>query len=240
MKIKLGYSTGVFWNYDISLKEKVKLLLEIDQEAIEVMFNKPEALSQIPDSETLDLIKKFKYRSIHAPMKEVHYSQAKCEDLIDKLLLIAETIEAHTILFHPVNIEDHKWLGNKVGNIIAFENMDNRQHFGKTVKDLKSVYDKVPHAKWVFDVNHLYTHNPTLSKVNLYQKALGKRLCHYHFSGFGSFHDCISITKENVMFSGITDLTKPIISEGSDKKMKDVIKKEHKYILDYLSRDRSS
>ncbi len=240
MKIKLGYSTGVFWNYDISLKEKVKLLLEIDNEAIEVMFNKPETLSDIPDPETLNLINKFKYRSIHAPMKGVHYSQTKNENLIDKLLLVAEKIEAHTILFHPVDIEDHKWLGNKVGSKIAFENMDNRKQFGKTVRDLEGVYKKVPHAKWVFDVNHLYTHNPTMSQTNKYHKALGNRLCHYHFSGFGSFHDCISITKEDVMFSGITDLSKPIISEGSSKNMKDAIRKEHKYILNHLSRNISS
>ena len=113
--------------------------------------------------------------------------------------------------------------------------MDKRPKFGKSIKDLKYVFKMVPHAKWVFDVNHLFTNNPSMSKADEYYTALGDRLCHYHFSGYGGFHKCISISREDIIFSGLTDLTKPIINEGADEKMKDVISKEHEYVLNHLS-----
>jgi hypothetical protein len=237
--VKLGYSTGVFWNYNIPLKEKIKLLLQVSRDAIEIMFNESMVMDQKLDLETIRLIRKFKYRSLHAPCKQVYYSPHKSKNLLEKLLVIADQVSAHTILFHPINISSFSWLSNKIGHLLAFENMDARQTFGKTIDDLKKVFKETPQARWVFDVNHLYTNDSAMSQVKGFHKAFGSRLCHYHFSGYGGFHDCISVSKENIIFSGLADLTKPVISEGADKKMKDIIKQEHQYILNYLSQGKT-
>jgi len=235
MQIKLGFSTGVFWNYNMPLKEILKILLEIDNSAVEVMLKRPVNLVKNIDQKTIDLFKKFKYRSIHAPCKEVKYPSIKGKLVISKLVKIADQVNAHTILFHPNNVADFNWLAGKVGYRLAFENLDNRNDAFGSVKEMKELFQKAPRAKFVFDLNHLYTHDQTMSLAEDFHTAFGDRLCHYHFSGYGGFHNCISQTKENIIFSGLMDLSKPIINEGASKNMKNIIHQDYQYILDFLT-----
>jgi len=73
-----------------------------------------------------------------------------------------------------------------------------------------------------------------MSRANQYYQKFKKRLCHYHLSGYGGFHDCLCLTREDIILKGITDYSKPIISEGAAKNMKEIIQREHRYILKKL------
>lgn len=235
MDISLGYSTGVFFAYNIPLLQKVELIYKTQSDAIELGFTKKERLKGSFDTKLYHLVKKFKYRSIHAPVIDIRYPSKDSKWIIEKVLTLAENINANTVLFHPDLIDDFVWLNKQFGNLLAFENMDRRKPYGKSVKDMKEVFNKSPKAKWVFDVNHLYTINKTMSKTTVYYESLKDRLCHYHLSGYGGFHAPISVTKENIIFDGITDLSVPIICEGGSENMKELISQEHNYVLDRLN-----
>lgn len=226
--IKLGYSTG--GKSKISLKKRVKKILDVEDFAIEVSFIAPDRLKEKISDKTIDLIKNFKYVSVHAPAREVAYPSKKDAWVIKSLKEIVQRIKPHTVLFHPNNILDFDWLNNEFGSLVSFENMDKRKKFGKTVKDLKQVFKKSPQAKFVFDINHLYTVNSKIDLVGKFHAQFGKRLCHYHLSAYGGWHTCFCLTNEDFLLKRIIDFSKPIIHEGSviDKNL---IEKENEYIL---------
>lgn len=235
MNIRLGYATGIFHFYDISLKEKIRSILEVQDDAIELGFVRSERLNEYFDDEVFELVKKFKYRSIHAPTVGVTYPSKEAESIIEKVVFIAEKIEADTVLFHPDVIKNFDWINEKLGDLLSFENMDSKKSYGKSIKDLEDIFTRSPQAKWVFDVNHLYTINKSMDQAEYYRERFGSRLCHYHLSGYGGFHTCLSVSKEDIILKGITDFSKPIIHEGAVKNMKDIIKDEHQYILERLT-----
>lgn len=236
----LGYSTGCFYAYDLPLKEKIRFILDIQRDAIEVIFQENRELREALGKETVGLVKKFKYRSLHAPVKNIKYPSSKSNPIVEKLLFLVEKINPQTVLFHPDLITDFNWLNQKFGPLLAFENMDFRKNYGKTIKDLEEVFDKSPQAKWVFDVNHLYTHNRSMNKANQYYQKFRDRFCHYHLSGYGGFHNCLCLTNEDIILKGIVDPSRPIISEGAAPNMKEVIRQEHAYILSKLKNQAGS
>ncbi|HUV46815.1 MAG TPA: hypothetical protein VMW29_01645 [Candidatus Bathyarchaeia archaeon] len=229
--IKLGYSTGGKKN--ISLKTRIKKILEIENHALEVNFIREERLKEKIDRETLDLIKKFKYISFHAPALEVFYPSKKTEWIIEELKQIIPVIRPDVLVFHPDNVKDFNWLNKQFGKLLAFENMDSRKKFGKTIKDLTQVFKKSPQAKFVFDINHLYTVNPKLDLADKFYITFKKRLCHYHLSAYGGWHTCFCLEDEDFLLKAITDFSKPIIHEGGVVD-KNLLLKENTYVLSRL------
>jgi len=121
MNIKLGYSTGVFYAYNIPLKEKVKYILNIQKDAIEVIFQKKKELLEAFNKDTVSMINKFKYRSLHVPVKKARYPSKKTEWLIDNLLLLTKKLNPNVVVFHPNLIDDFDWINRKFGSFLAFE-----------------------------------------------------------------------------------------------------------------------
>jgi hypothetical protein len=243
--LKLGYSTGVVKS-KLSFKERVKLIWEIEKEAIELCYTRSERLKEDIDNESLQLIRQFKYISIHAPVKRttnpitnegisIRYPSQEANQIIKKINHILQETKAQTILFHPNLVDDFDWLNKIFKDKLAFENMDVDKKFGKSIKDLTHAFQKAPGAKWVFDLNHLYTVDPTMKLSDKFYKAFREKLCHYHLSGFGGFHDCLCLTKEDVILKGIKDFSVPIIHEGSaTREGKNLLIRENKYILSFF------
>jgi hypothetical protein len=245
--IKLGYSIGD--NIPgLPLSEQVKILSSIEKDAVEVGYVIAKRLKIKQNKETIDLLRSFNYVSVHAPAlvsdnkdktsrEWIDYPSSHGEEIVEQILEIADLIDADTILFHPDLVEDFDWLSKKVGDRLAFENMDDRKKFGKTVEDMEKVFEKVPNAKWVCDVNHIYTNDRTMKSSEEFHKAFADRLCHYHISGYGDFHDCFYRSKEDIILTGIKDLSIPLINEGIALREGEIsLRKEHDYILTRLDR----
>ncbi|MFA6304924.1 MAG: hypothetical protein WCV73_00350 [Patescibacteria group bacterium] len=239
--IKLGYSLGQK-KPKYSLKERIEILLSVENYAVEVSYIVAGRLDEKLDTDDIKKIKQFDYISIHAPALTtedpkvwLRYPSAEGKAVIEDLLKIAKDINANTILFHPDLVDDFKWLNDKVGNLLAFENMDVHKSFGKTVEDLKSIFKQAPQAKWVCDVNHLYTIDQSMELAEEFHKNFQNKLCHYHLSGYGGFHEALHISQEDIILKGIKDFSIPIINEGSAlRDGKTSLLKENDYILDRL------
>lgn len=239
--IKLGYSLGES-KPKFSLKERIKILMSVETHAVEVSFIVADRLNETLDAEDIENIKQFDSISIHAPAidtekskKRIRYPGKEGNAMIDQLLVLADTINANFILFHPDAIDDFGWINNKVGTRLALENMDVSKPFGNTVEDLEQAFMQAPDAKWVCDVNHIYTMDKTMKLSEQFHKKLQDKLCYYHLSGFGDWHDALHLSQEDVILDGIKDLSKPIIDEGRAlRDGKESLLKENKYILDRL------
>lgn len=251
--VKLGYSLGVGSNPKYSIKDRIKILLSVESCAVEVGYavaSRFKDKSYLLDNEDIQELKKFEYRSIHAPvvMDEndknwIRYPSKEGEPLLYELIKIADKIDVDAIIFHPDLIDNFKWLNERIGKRLAFENMDSRKSFGKTIFDMEKVFSQAPEARWVCDVNHIYTIDHSMILSEDFHRAFGDKLCHYHLSAYNGLHDSFHMSHhdnlnnfhEDIILKGIKDFSKPIIHEGRAlKEGEDSLLKENKYVLDRL------
>lgn len=233
MYIKFGASIGAKTPQELT--NRLKTALSFSNEAAELGFT---SLHEIYfNTEIASLFKQFKYRSIHLPV--VHHSENKLhflrypsailEDGLIQIDAMIKECNPHTVLIHPDQIDDFFWLTKRYGNVLAFENMDSKKTFGKTIEDMDEVFNKCPSARWVFDLNHIFTNDKTMKLANDFYNAFSDRLVHYHISGYGGFHDALCITKEDVIVKGLLSIDYPIIDEG-DIVHRGLLEKEYDYI----------
>ena len=217
------------------LANNLKKALTLSNEAVELSFT---SLHKVTSSqEVIDLFNEFKYKSIHLPVVEqignnkifLEYPDSKLNDTLKVIDSIIDKSSPNTVLIHPDQVSDFSWAKSKYGKMLAFENMDADKKFGKTIEDMKKVFDLCPDAKWVFDVNHIYTNDNTMETAKDFYNVFKDRLTHYHLSGYGGFHDALCSSKEDIILKGIQSLDFPIIDEG-DLLSKGVLEEEFEYI----------
>ena len=231
MKIKFGPNVCGETGKSEELIKNIKTSLNFSDEAVELAL---QDLSRVGNNrEVNNLIKSFKYISIHMPVIKnnlfISYPDLSIETEISSIDEIIDAISPHTILFHPDLINDFEWVRSKYGSRLAFENMDSRKNFGKTVEDMINVFEMCPDAKFVLDVNHIYTNDKTMKLANDFYLAFKDRLTHYHLSGYGGFHDALCKTHEDIILKGIESFDYPIIHEGNLLQM-NILKEEFEYI----------
>lgn len=239
--IKLGYSLGEP-KPKLSLKERVDILLSVEKYAVEISYIVAGRLKEQLDDEDVSKIRQFKFISIHAPalISEnpktwLRYPSKEGNLIVDQILDVAQRIHANAILFHPDLVDDFEWLNEKVGDLLVFENMDIQKQFGNTIGDLQTIFMKAPKAKWVCDVNHIYTIDQTMNLSEEFHQNFQNRLAYYHLSGYGGWHDALHISQEDIILRGIKDFSVPIINEGRAlRDGKTSLLRENEYILSRL------
>lgn len=231
--MKLGINTGYFWRTKLTPLQKVEKLLEVGNSAIEISMGYQHYLDQNYTEEYFAAVRNFQYRSIHG-FSDIRYPSKEAERIVPILLEHAKSIDAHTITLHPDRVDDFDWVSAKFGSILAYENMDWRKNFGRTLEDMEIVFEKAPDARWVFDVNHIYTWDKSMEAAGEFYQSFKARLAHYHLSGFGgTTHQCLSQTHEHIIFSGIKD-DKPIILESVPENGWIEPQVEYDYVLEHL------
>lgn len=241
MKLKFGPGIG---NDTFSTEDwfnNLQKALDFSDEAAELSLTDSNEVEY--DSMVCKLFRRFKYRSIHLPVVTLtkgvkdflKYPDIKHETFLKLIDKIIEDTDPDTILVHPDQVNDFQYFNLRYGDKLAFENMDSRKDFGKTVEDMKKVFQLSPQAKWVFDVNHIYTNDETMALSNNFYSELKEKIAHYHLSGFGGFHDALSISQEDIILEGIKSIEKPIIDEG-DLIKKNVLQSEYLYVKDRLGK----
>lgn len=223
------------------LVRNLKKALDFSNGAVELSFT---SLHKVVYSrEMVDVFNKFKYKSIHLPVVEeisgvksfLSYPDTNIElqlGIIDQIIMESSP---NTVLIHPDQVNDFDWVSKKYGSQLAFENMDSEKKFGKTINDIKNVFRKCPQAKWVFDVNHIYTYDNSMKLADDFYNAFKDRLTHYHLSGYGGFHDALCLSKEDIILKGIISFDFPIIDEGN-LLLKNVLNEEYEYILERIGK----
>jgi len=99
------------------------------------------------------------------------------------------------LILHPDTVVDFS-LWHELGELVCVENMDQRKSTGRTEQELSSIFEKLPHAGFCFDIGHAWQVDPTMSEAYWILKSYRKRLVQVHVSEVNSRskHDVLSYT----------------------------------------------
>jgi len=227
MNLTIGFSVDLDHLAEPKTARVLNQMLEAGCNAIQVHAH-PDLLKSNPGH--LDLVRSFSYRTVHLP--ELKDSESSRE-LIQASLDLGAKISTHDYTLHPTGLDSFGWLASEFGNLLSIENMDRRKDFGKTPADLTQVFNELPHAGWIFDVNHIKTNDPSMALADEFYNRFSSRLKHYHLSGYVNSrlpHTLLADTRQDEIIAKVTDKTKPIILESLGANDLDRFKEELAYV----------
>lgn len=215
--MKLGFATGNTEN--LKLADWCTRLKNIPTNHIEVGFGNTKRIPPQIDLEIINVLSTFDWISIHGTVhaddKPMNYPSKEADLAIEKMLELINKCNINTVLFHPDLVDDFEYLNKLFGDKLAFENMDKRKEFGNTIEDMQKVFDLSPQSKWVCDVNHIYTLDPTMKLAEEFHEKFGGRLSHYHISSYGkTLHRLFIDDAKYEILDGVMNLDVPMINEG--------------------------
>ena len=217
-------------NSTLSLPEQIRQILALQNDVIELALQDPERISHYT-KECTDLLRQFRYRSIHLPSINMRYGEnerGRCEQLLE----IAKAIDAHTVVLHPDIVDDFSFVDRVFGSLIAVENMDRDKHFGQTIETLEESFEHLPNARWVFDVNHIFTLDPTMRLADGFYHKFSSRIAHYHLSGFGGRalrHIPLVETKQTIIAQNVVQSAVPVVIESVRQEEPVTLEQEYSY-----------
>jgi Xylose isomerase-like TIM barrel len=189
----LGYSTGAIALGDFS--RAISLLAKFDFRAIELSALRISEVEPLLEAlPTLDL-GRYDYVSFHAP-------SAFREDEEEMLIsLLSRLPAAWPIIVHPDAIlKPPRWTA--LSDRIAIENMDRRKSTGRSVPELRRMFEFLPKAKMCFDLGHARQVDPSMVSAYELLTVFADRIVQLHVSEVDTLnrHDVISRAAEMAFF----------------------------------------
>jgi len=182
----IGFSTGALAYSDF--RRGLEILRDKRTATIELSaLREAELAPLVAALDSLDL-SPYNYVSVHAPSK---YQEGREAEILD--LLRRVTSHGWPIVLHPDVIHNvAAW--NSFGSLLLIENMDKRNNFGRTARELSDIFEKLPQAGLCFDMGHCRQVDPTMNESYLILRDLGDRLRQVHLSDVNSrsTHDPLS------------------------------------------------
>lgn len=177
-------------------------------------------LSALRDHELKPLVAAISYLDIAA----FHYVSFHAPSTIGKTLSekgifeLLTSLPAHwPIIVHPELLSTPA-LWRRLGTRLCIENMDNRKSTGRTVEELRQLFDVFPEATFCLDVGHAKQIDPTMTLAILMLRAFGHRLKQVHVSDVGARGEHLAVgVMARVAFSRIATYipaTCPLIIES--------------------------
>jgi len=182
----IGFSTGALAYGDF--RQGLAALVGKHTTTVELSARRDKELAPLVHAlDSLDL-SAFTYLSVHAPSK---FEQERELDIVRLLGAVAS--RGWRIVLHPDAIRDVA-LWNSFGPLLLIENMDKRNNYGRTERELSEIFAKLPQAGLCFDIGHCRQVDPTMNEANLILRAFGDRLRQLHVSEVNSrsTHDPLS------------------------------------------------
>lgn len=173
--LTVGFSTGALALGDF--ERGLSMLASKHAEAVELSALRSVELLPLLNavlSRLEELQGKYRYIAFHAP---TDYQDEG--DLVQRLKTIAE--RGFNIVVHPDTIRDAS-LWQQLGARLCIENMDSRKATGRTAKELRGFFEKLPEAKLCFDVAHARQVDPTMTEAARILSEFGDRLAQVHLS----------------------------------------------------------
>lgn len=170
----IGYSTGALAGSDVHAALRMLAFRgtgAVELSALRAHELRP-LLQAIPD---LDLTG-FEHVSVHAPSA---FTAREEPGIASALLPVAE--RGWRVILHPDTIHDPRcWA--PFGDRVCLENMDVRKPVGRTVRELRPVFRRLPRASFCFDVAHAAQLDPSMREAARLLDAFGDRLAEVHVS----------------------------------------------------------
>lgn len=170
----IGFSTGALAKGDfargLDLQRRVPRIGAVELSALRD-HELPELITAIP---ALDL-GAFAYVSFHAPGR----LQSLDEKVVFELLL--QLPASWPVVVHPELLRTRSlWIA--MGERLCLENMDQRKTTGRTVDELRALFEIFPDATFCLDLGHARQIDPTMASALLMLRTFGDRLRQVHVS----------------------------------------------------------
>lgn len=173
----LGFSTGALAKGDVvrglQLQRGVPRVRAVELSALRDHELRP----LVDAAPTLDL-GGFDYVSVHAPSKLGTLGEREAFELL------AALPPAWPIVAHPELLQTPA-LWRTLGPRLCLENMDNRKTRGRTLAEMRALFDEYPEASFCLDVGHARQIDPTMTVALRMLLEFGGRLCQLHVSAVG-------------------------------------------------------
>jgi hypothetical protein len=182
----IGFSTGALAKGDF--RRALELLRGHETDVVELSALRFEELDPLLAAlPTLDL-GQFSFVSIHTPTLFLPHMEAS---VIERLCSLAE--RGYSLVVHP-DVIFTPCLWAELGDKLLVENMDKRKPVGRTVPEMRTIFDSLPAARFCFDIGHARQVDPSMTEASLLLQAFGDRLAEVHVSevNTASRHDPIS------------------------------------------------
>lgn len=215
--MRLGFSVGALHKTNIKpmSAEAFSLLRDLGCNIIELSIITTQRIASLQKMTRADLAG-FEYVSLHAPAGNFVYDNGPAARAVLAVMSNAHRkIHFDAIVIHPDRVKD--WTLFETTKLPwAFENMDDRKNYGKTVADMAEVFDRLP-ARLVLDTQHTYMNDRSMRLAAELQAAFGPKISHVHISGNRpeSLHCPLFETGQDEIIQAIVNKQLPIIIEGA-------------------------
>ncbi|MES1258867.1 MAG: hypothetical protein ABUS51_10570 [Acidobacteriota bacterium] len=182
----IGFSTGALALGDF--RRALTLLREHKVEIVELSALRLEELEPLVSAAPHLELESFTFISIHAPSRFDRQLEGGVIDILSRKEVSGYPIVVHPdVLFTPA-------LWRRFGARLLIENMDKRKPVGRTVGELRGLFDVLPEAGFCFDIGHARQVDPTMTEATLLLRTFGDILAEVHLSevNTASRHDPIS------------------------------------------------
>lgn len=183
----VGFSTGALARGDF--RRALELLRPYRTDVIELSALRLDELEPLLAAlPSLDLCQ-FSFISVHAPTR---FNPENEVPVVERLRSLTE--RGYPLVVHPdVIFTPSLWA--ELGDKVLVENMDKRKPVGRTLPEMRRIFDSLPAARFCFDVGHARQVDPSMTEASLLLQAFGDRLTEVHISevNTASRHDPISL-----------------------------------------------
>jgi len=182
----IGFSTGALARGDF--RKGLSLLQSRSIEVVELSALRMEELEPLLTALPGLNLSGFKFVSIHAPSSFGRELENRVVELLDSAPARRFPVVVHPdVIFTPS-------IWRRFGTRLLIENMDKRKPIGRTLSELRALFDLLPEAKFCFDIGHARQVDPTMTEAALLVRNFRHLLAEVHLSevNTASRHDPIS------------------------------------------------
>ena len=170
----IGFSTGSVAKSDVA--GALRLLWAHECGAIELSALRTHELAPLVRALPRLQLGHYEHVSVHAPSG---YSASEETAIVAALRPLAD--RGWLVVLHPDVIRNYRlWVS--FGSQLAIENMDRRKPVGRTVNELRPVFERLPEASFCLDVAHAWQCDASMIEAANLLHAFGERLAEVHVS----------------------------------------------------------
>lgn len=236
--MQLGISTGCLYKLmdRISIKA-ISTCRDFGFETIELMVYSLKDVDSLRGL-TKDDLSGFKYISLHGPGHDIMNSLSITghKKVLSSFQEFYERLKFDCLVLHPGEWITDWEIFNDYSLPIAFENMDWQHKIASDIFSLKEIFSN-KNFKMVLDLNHCYTHDPSMELADNMYNEFKNIIKHLHLSGIENYNDAhvpLYRSQREKIIDAVPNFDLPIIIESEFADMEDA-KKEVEYVKNKLS-----
>ena len=186
----VGFSTGSLAFGDV--RRALEMLGPQRTDAVELSALRMHELGPLLDSIPHLPLEGYRHVAVHAPSS---FTADEEQAVADALLPVAQ--RGWLVVVHPDTIRNHA-VWRRFGDRLCIENMDRRKPCGRTVEELRPVFERLPRASFCFDVAHARQCDTSMTEAYRLLSAFGDRLRQVHVSELDSESRHVRLTPTGI------------------------------------------